>query len=77
MSERIHRETIIINEDRWWLEIWQEEDPDALLEFVMDLLGYPELDIVIVKNSLEECLTEIETLYSNDKNLKLKQIDRL
>lgn len=69
MSKRIHRETIIINEDRWWLEIWQEEDPDALLEFVMDLLGYPELDIVIVKHSLEECLSEIENVYSNIKRL--------
>jgi hypothetical protein len=60
MKKLIHRETMLINNNRWHLEIYQEDDSDALLEFVMDLLGYPELDIIIVKNSLEDCLKEIQ-----------------
>lgn len=59
MTKLIHSETMFIKDQRWSLEIYQEQGPDFTLEFVMDLLGYGDFDLIIHGTTLQECLDQI------------------
>lgn len=61
MTKLIHSETIHLDDNRWSLEIYQEQGPDFTLEFVMDLLGYPDFDLIITAHTMQDCLEQIET----------------
>ena len=56
MENQIYQEAIEINGNRFSVAIFKEEDVDAQPEFVVDVLGLPDTDIIKTFYSMQDAL---------------------